>query len=330
MLVCGLGVGACLLISRIGGVLALAVAIFLLRHAGQGLSSHVAITTMARYFEAGRGRAIAAATLGYATGEAVLPFLAVLAIGWFGWRSTYAGAAAVLGLVLAPLAMWLLRGHSIRHREWLIGLGRPVTAGEAQRRSWTRAEMVRDPRFYLLLPGLLAPAALVTALFFHQLNIADSKGWSHGWITGSYIVYAGATVATSLACGPLIDRFGAARLMPAPLVSLAAGLFVLAAFDSHWAAWAYLALIGLSSGISHTSVAAMWAEVYGVAHLGAIRSLGHALVVLGSALGPVAMGALLDLGLPVEGVCIAFAAYSMVAGVLLVVWLALPARAGRA
>ncbi len=78
--VCGLLMLACGLTTLVNGALTLIFAIFLLRHAGQGLMSHIAITTMARYFSAGRGRAIAIATLGFSLGEALLPFLAVLVI----------------------------------------------------------------------------------------------------------------------------------------------------------------------------------------------------------------------------------------------------------
>ena len=44
---------------------------------------------MARYFDTQRGRAIAVATMGFAAGEALLPFLAVASISVIGWRWTY-------------------------------------------------------------------------------------------------------------------------------------------------------------------------------------------------------------------------------------------------
>ena len=73
-------------------------------------------------------------------------------------------------------------------------------------------------------------------------------------------------------------------------------LLLLALLDSPWAAWPYLLLCGVTSGITYTAVSAMWAELYGLAHLGAIRSLAFAMNVFGSALGPVLLGALLDAG----------------------------------
>ena len=177
--------------------------------------------------------------------------------------------------------------------------------------------MLRDPRFYLLMPGVLAPSIVLTALFFHHLNLADAKGWSHAWITGSYGVYALAVVVTSLLAGYAIDRYGAARLVPGMLLPLVVALVLVAELGHPWIAWPYLFLIGVSTGIAHTAVSAMWAEIYGVAHLGAIRSFATAVGVYGSALGPVILGGLMDTGVSIESGCLLFAAYATIATLLM-------------
>ena len=91
------------------------------------------------------------------------------------------------------------------------GLGWPATAAPRAR---SRIEVLVHRSFYLLLPAVLAPSCIVTALFFHHLELAAMKGWSETWITGSYWVYALGSVATSLLAGPIIDKITAARVMP--------------------------------------------------------------------------------------------------------------------
>ena len=66
---CLLLVFACAYIATTTGPVTLVLAIFLLRHAGQGLISHISITSMVRYFDRERGRAIAFASLGFTAGE---------------------------------------------------------------------------------------------------------------------------------------------------------------------------------------------------------------------------------------------------------------------
>lgn len=324
-LVLALMICACLVAAATPGPVWLILSIFFLRQSGQGLMSHVAITSMGRYFESHRGRAIAVASLGFAAAEAILPYLAVTLIAVIGWRYTYVGSASLLLLGLVPLVSMLLRGQSSVDSRAETPAVDSAAAQAKRSRSWTLAEMMRDGRFLMMLPGLTAPSAIVTALFFHHLNIADSKGWSAEWITGSYGIYALFITLTSLVAGPLVDRLGAVRLVPFMLVPLILALLTLALFNASLSVWLYMTMIGIHTGISHTAVSAMWAELYGVTHLGAIKSFATAISVFASAMGPVTFGILLDQGFTVELVFVFLACYTLVAGVLLMS--ALPPRA---
>lgn len=311
--------GACVLIALVPGTFVLVIAIFALRHTGQGLSSHISATSMARYFDSARGRAIAIAALGFALGEALLPFVATQLIDIIGWRWTYASAGAFHLLLMVPLLWALLRGHGERHGAYLMRMAATsvMRDGELVRSGWTRRQVLTDTRFYLMLPGLTAPSLVITGMFFHHLNVADAKDWSHAFITGSYVVYAATNVVTALVAGHLVDRFSAIKLVPAVLLPMIAGLAVLATSTSPWVAWLYLALLGISSGLTYTAIAAVWAELYGTAHLGAIRALAVAIGVLSSALGPVAMGTLMDAGIHLDDVLLLAVAYGLAGAAML-------------
>ena len=307
-----LGIAACLYFSLVSGPLLLIIGIFFLRQTGQGLTSHIAMTSMARYFEAQRGRAIAIATTGFACGEALLPLPAVLLIAAIGWRWTYVGVALMLLLVGVPLIRWLLKDHEERDRRLADSSNAVTTDAEraALRRSWSRSEVLRDRRFYLLIPAVTGPSVIGTAMFFHHLSLADAKGWSHEWITGSYVVYSAATTIAALVSGSIVDRVGATRLVPLMPVPLLLALVVVATLDSPYAAWLYFGIFGLSSGLYFTSVTAMWAELYGVGYIGSIKAMVTSFGVFGSAIGPVFMAGLMDLGLHVTDVCLLFALIS--------------------
>ena len=300
---------ACFSVAAAASPLMLIAVVFLLRHSGQGLASHTAITTMARYFDAGRGRAIAIATLGTTVGQAVLPFAAVVAIVAIGWRWSYAGVGVVTLFFLLPAAYWLLKGHAERHTRHVARDAAAV--GTRASDSWTRSQVLRDVRFWLVLPGLTAPSLIMTAMFFHHLSVAEAKGWSATWITGNYLVFSIAMVVTSLVAGPLIDRIGAARLVPLMLVPLAIAMFAVGWGQHQIWVLPYFVLAGASSGLSMTAVPALWPELYGTGHLGAIKSLVASLSVFASALGPVIMGGLMDTGLSIDAICYIFAAATL-------------------
>ena len=108
---------SCIFISVISNYFLLIVAIFLLRQTGQGLTSHISVTTMARYFTRKRGTAIAVGSLGMAIGEALLPFVVVLLISVIGWRLTYFSSSLFILIFIFPLIIILLSNFQDRFYE---------------------------------------------------------------------------------------------------------------------------------------------------------------------------------------------------------------------
>jgi MFS family permease len=304
--------GACLFMAFTPSVAMLVVAIFALRHTGQGLANHTGGTAMARYFPADRGKAVALASLAHSLGGAVLPILMVLSIAYMGWRTSYGLAAVACLVLILPLALWLLRGHGVRHERYELDQWKQQSSPGLSA-SWSRREVLRDLRFYLLLPAAMAPACIGTGLFFHHLALAEMKGWDVVWFSGSYWVYSTGSVLTSLAIGPLIDRLSAVRVLPMFLLPTVLALVIVWAFSNAWWAWPYLFCIGVTSGFLYSGITALWAEIYGVENLGAIKSLFHAMAVFATALGPLIMGIMMDYGISIENICLIFAVYCLLA-----------------
>ena len=314
-LVCAGLVASCWFMALVPSVAALVLALFALRLTGQGLIGHTAITSMARYFDAGRGRAIGIASLGHAAGEAVFPLMAVGLIAALGWRQAWGTVGLALAVALALVVPWLLKGHGTRHGAHLERAAR-ANGTATSSRQWSRREVVRDVRFYMVLPAALAAPFILTGLFFHQVHLVQSKGWELTWYAACFVGFSDAAVAAGLLSGPLVDRFGAARVLPWSLLPLTLGLLTLVAFDHAAAAALYLALAGLAAGASFTVPSAMWAEVYGVAHLGAIRALVSAIVVVSTAVSPAAMGGLIDGGVSMEAIAVIAVVYVAAAAAL--------------
>lgn len=292
----------------------LAVVLFGLRFFGQGASTHVAMTAMARWFNRKRGRAIAMAVLGFSLSEAAFPLLAVGGIGLIGWRLTWVAATVVVVLVAMPILVVLLR------YERMPTVGAIVSSDggdEAARRHWTRGEVLKSPLFYAMLPGLLAPSFIVTGILFNQVTIVEIKGWELSWFAASFPVLAGVGVVAALAAGWAIDRVGARRLLPGILIPTGLAILLLTSSTQAWILPVFMGLLGLAHGVTSTVSGALWAELYGTDHLGAIRSIVTAGMVFASALSPGLMGVLLDAGVALETQLLTMAAYCVVA----VVWM---------
>ena len=180
-LVCGLLIASCLLISWAPSVPFLFAALVGLRLAGPGLMNHTVSTCMARYFDAERGRALAIAGIGSPVSETVAPIILVSLITILGWRETWMSMAAILAIFLIPISLWLLKGHGERHHGYLLELATHKIAATPEGRQWSRNEVLRNSRSYLILSAVLAPPVIIAGLFFHQVYLVESKGWSLTW-----------------------------------------------------------------------------------------------------------------------------------------------------
>lgn len=287
----GLAAG-CVTLALGGNVLTLLLAFFLLRQFGQGLMMMTASTTMVRYISDARGTANALSGMGYRTGEAFLPAIIVAAMLLFAWQTVLLFVAALLVFILAPSVLFLLRDHAHRHTQYIDQLSAPdLAAGPL---SWTRKEVLKDPRFYLLLPAASSGSLLFTGFIFHQIALVEYKQWSlQAW--GSwFLVYGVTSMLAALLCGRLIDAFSAERIMPWLPLPLALALFSLAHFSAPWSAGVFLVSMSISNGMLGTALSPFYAELYGTANIGSIKSATSAIMVLASALSPVLIGVCLD------------------------------------
>ena len=301
---------SCVLLASTQSATLLVMAIFGLRLAGQGMMSHASVTGMARAFTRHRGKAIAFATMGHPVGEALLPSIVVTAVALLGWREVWI-AAAVLITVAIAVVFCLLRQAGLQTATEQPG-------DNSGSESYTRGEVIRSLRFYLIVPTLVGASFTMTGLLFHQVHLTEVKGWTLAWFASCFTAYAVASTVSLIAFGSLIDRLTAVRLMPFYLLPLCLACLLLA-FGSHQlVALAFMGLAGVTMGAGKPVLTAMWAEVYGVGHLGAVRALAASLIVIASALAPATMGWLIDLDVSMESIALSCAAYLICANLLLV------------
>jgi MFS family permease len=293
-----------------GHIWVLFVAIVLLRLCGQGLMFHTAVTTAARSFHAHRGQALSTVSLGFAAGEATLPITIVAVVGAIGWRLTWGTAAAILVLFVLPLAVWL--AHRCYPPRPPAASASPLPPSDR-----SRGQVLRDPAFYLLLPAMVAPAFVNTGVFFHQVPISDAKNWPLIVFASAFTTYAVTSLVMMLIGGRLVDRYSARTALRFALAPILLGLLLLAAGDAPWIAHAYMALAGATAGMYFSAANAVWAELYGLSHLGSIRAMTHGFMMVSSALAPSLMGWMIDLDFAISTIMLATAAYVLVAIVLL-------------
>ncbi len=292
----------------ISGIPGLVITLYGLRLFGQGMMTHTAMTVMGKWYVAARGRAVGTTGIGYHLGEGLMPAIVIGALGLYNWRHLWL-AGALLLLLMVPVIVGLFRTERIPGTQ---ELNEAVNGHQ-----WTRKEVLKDPLFALLCLGILAPGFIGTAHFFHFIHITEYKQWDTAWASKTFIALAIMTISWSLIAGWLIDKFNAKRLLPFFLLPLGLGSLVLASSSHPLALIAFMALLGFSYGISESLFGALWPEIYGTRHLGSIRAMAVATMVLASALGPGLTGTLMDAGIGYNAQLWAMGAYAIGCSVLM-------------
>ena len=300
--------GAALLAGYASSVPMLVAAVFVLRLLGQGMMTHIALTATGRWFVAERGRAVSLVVLGHQGGEASFPLVFTVLTIAYGHQVGWLAAAMILLVIGLPLAYWCYRVPRVPHGH----LSKETKAGP-EVRSWTRREVLRDPVFWVLLTGILAPAFIGTTIFYHQNYLTTLHGWPPQLFATSLVLLATTSVVCALLSGAAIDRWGARAILPYFLLPLSVASFVLAYSGPEITLSIVMVFLGISYGFSSTLFGSLWPEIYGLANLGSIRSITVSAAVLATAAGPGVTGTLIDRGMSLPTQMIFLGLYCLLA-----------------
>ena len=303
---------SCFIFSKISSVIFLFVGIFLMRLAGQGLTTHTATTTISRFFEKNRGRALSIGWLGLSLAEFILPVLIVFLLTFVEWRNIWISISIVVIIVLPIVAYTLVREIKLDTREEAKNNEIPKEI-----RQWKRTEVLKDYRFYIICLTMLAMPWIATGSFVYQSFITNSKGWGPYVIAQSFMAYSTFSVITLFISGFLIDKFSSRKLLIYMNIPLFFSTIVLFYFKTPISSFVFLGLIGISNGLANVLGSSTWAEIYGVKHIGSIKALTTALMVFSTAFGTALFGILIDFGFSIEQIAVVSGAYILLSIMLL-------------
>ena len=295
---------SCFIFSKISSVIFLFVGIFLMRLAGQGLSSHTATTTISRFFEKNRGRALSTGWLGLSLAEFIMPVLIVFLLTFIEWRDIWVSISILVILVLPVATFLLVKDVKLDTRE-----ESKVEENNKEIKQWKRIEVLKDYRFYIICMTMLAMPWIATGSFVYQSFISSSKEWGPYVIAQSFMAYSILSVITLFISGFLIDKFSSRKLLIYMNIPLLFGTIVLYYFDASLSSFVFFGLVGVTNGLANVLGSSTWAEIYGVKYIGSIKALTTALMVFSTAFGTALFGFLIDIGFSIEDIAVVSGTY---------------------
>tara|TARA_B100001564_G_scaffold260269_1_gene222030 strand:+ start:890 stop:2098 length:1209 start_codon:yes stop_codon:yes gene_type:complete len=304
-----------LFFSFVNSIYLLTVGIFLMRFSGQGLMSHTSSTTVSRFFEKSRGKALSTIWFGLSTAEFILPVFVTYLILLYSWRSVWQGIALLIIILLPIIIYKCVKNIRLDSRE------EDITRNEKdQIKDWTRSEVIRDYKFYIISLNMLAGPWIITGIFIYQSFISEAKLWDAYAIPKAFMLYSITSILSLILSGFLVDKFTSRKLLPIINIPLLFSLLTLILFKHELSAFIFLGLIGISNGLANVLGSSTWAEIYGVKHIGSIKALTTALMVFSTAFGTALFGLFIDQGFTIESIALISSTYIVVSLILLLIF----------
>ena len=304
---------SCFFFSNISSVYYLFLAILFMRFSGQGMMSHTATTTISRFFNRSRGKALSTSWFGLSTSEFILPVLIIYLLTIYEWRDIWIVISLIVILFLPAASFLLVKNLNLESRE----INNLENRGKNKIKDWKRVEVLKDYRFYIISANMLAMPWIATGTFVYQSFILESKNWGPYIIAQSFMVYSIMSVITLFVSGFLIDKFTSRKILLYMNLPLLLATIVIIYFNNPFTAFIFLGLIGISNGFANVLGSSTWAEIYGVKYIGSIKALTTALMVFSTAFGTAFFGILIDRGFSVEKIAAISSVYISISLIML-------------
>jgi len=299
---------SCFFFSKISSITFLFLAILLMRFSGQGMMSHTATTTISRYFTKSRGKALSTGWFGLSVAEFILPVLMIYLLSITEWKNIWIAISIVVLFFLPLVSFFLVKNLNFDSRE----KAEDNSFNEYNFKQWTRAEVIKDYRFYIVCANMLAMPSIATGTFIYQSFILSSKNWGPYIIAQSFMSYSILSVVALIFSGFLIDKFTSRKILIYMNIPLFFSAMILFYFDNPFSSFVFFGLIGITNGLCNVLGSSTWAEIYGVKYIGSIKALTTALMVFATAFGTAVFGVLIDGGFSIEQISLVSAAYIFV------------------
>ena len=257
-----------------------------------GSSQLVGEVVLPKWFILRRGRALAIASMSTPIAGMFVPAVIQILISNFGWRDAWL-VLGIAGLVLlVPLALLV---RTTPEEMGLLPDGRldpvtPASSGnvrvENREDSLTRSEALRTRSFWVLLIAMSLFSLHSQGFQQNWLPYFQDQGFSIATGTAAIAFYGIFSTGARLFWGLMAERFYITTLMAIGTTLTAATILILLNATTVFVLFLYIALQGMTLGGQFLLQPLAVANLFGRAHLGAIRGIMRPALTFPALQGP--------------------------------------------
>lgn len=274
------------------GLVVMSIGFGCLRFSGQGLLTLSSRTMVAQWFDRRRGLVSSISQAAGSFAFAAAPALLLALINIDGFRTAWRIVAVGLVVVMATLIATLYRDSAEASGLVIDGGAAPAPSNDdapaliGTDHDATRAQAIRDLRFWAVTLPVMAMSSTGTALTFHIVDIGLEQGLDEDAIVRIFLPIAFVSVPVTLLTGWLIDvtspmfiaiTMGASQVAMYLSVGFLDVTPLLVVAILGW---------GIAQGCFSSLTSAALPRIFGRRHLGEIAGIQMSAMVIGSALGP--------------------------------------------
>ncbi|YCA13480.1 MFS transporter [Bacillus sp. AK128] len=291
---------ACFWNSIVMNTAMLFIGFFLIRLFGQGSMTLVPNTLIPQWFIEKRGRAFSMMAIGGFLSSALFPIMNLWMIEQWGWQHTWRVWGFLLLIVFVPLAVFF-----VRNKPEDIGLLPDNKVMKQQKLkedkedvmeevSWTLAQAKKTKTFWLLLYCVSIPAMVNTGITFHLMSIFSENQLSPALAATVLSLMAIVGFPITVLSGFILDKIQANYMLVVTFVGQILFLILLLVTQSPLLAIAFGVFWGMVGGVERIALNVIWPNFFGRTYIGSIKGLAMAVMVIGSAFGPLPFGIAYD------------------------------------
>ena len=259
------------------------------------------------WFDRKRGLALGLCMAGVGIGAAIMPLVARSATAAFGWRGAYVVIGCLI-IAVIPVLLWLFHNEP-KDVGGFVDNDPERESGNAQTQlsGLTTREAFRQRSFWLLLAAFLIAAFTINGCTVHLVPLLMDRGVAFEAAAGVASLIWLALIFGRVLAGYLLDRVFAPYVAIGFLCGPIIGMIILSLGGSGPTAMISAVLLGVGVGAEVDLIAYMASRYFGLLSFGEIYGCLFGVFIVGTGLGPLAMGVAFDRMGDYSAIFIAFA-----------------------
>ncbi len=301
-LVTGLGL---VLTSQTGAAWQLFITYSFLLALGSGAIYVVAVSTVSRWFDKKRGRAVGITGSGEGLGTVVMAPFSTFLMSRYGWQKAYLILGIIVWVIVVPLSQ-LLKKDPYEVGSLPDGaIAESVDGGAGDMEnvggvtapsSLSLLETLKTKSFWLVVGIWLAFSFCMVMVFTHIVPHVTDIGISATEAAVMLSIMGGARAVGMILLGIVADKAGRKRVAVISTLFQAGAMVWLVWANELWMFYLFAVVYGLGNGGLFSGVTALLGNTFGLSRLGSILGLIEIGWGIGAAAGPVIGGLVFDTG----------------------------------